>query len=135
MKKLSTLFLLFVNLLVLPLTISAEEVTFDFQNNNMNLPVGTSEDMNAGNLGGKSVTLSGVTLSFVNSMTMPTRYYLNGTRGNQFQAIAGGQMRVTAPAGFAVTKVTSVPNEGKNTSTGETTIQCSWAVTKGGEQQ
>ena len=132
MKKFSTLFLVFVNLLVFPLTISAEEVTFDFQNNNMNLPIGTSEDMNAGNLGGKSVTLSGVTLSFVNSMTMPTRYYLNGTRGNQFQAIAGGQMRVTAPAGFAVTKVTSVPNEGKNTSTGETTIQCSWAVTKGG---
>lgn len=131
MKKLSTLFLIFVNLLVFPLTLCAEEVTFDFQNNNMNLPVGTSEDMNAGNLGGKSVTLSGVTLSFVNSMTMPTRYYLNGTRGNQFQVIAGGQMRVTAPSGYAVTKITSVPNEGKNTSTGETTVQCSWKITKG----
>ena len=132
MKKLPTLFLIFVNLLVFPLTMNAEEVTFDFQNNNMNLPIGTSENTNAGDLGGKSVTLSGVTLSFVNAMTMPTRYYLNGSRGNQFQAIAGGQVRVTAPSGYAVTKITSVPNEGKNTTTGETTIQCSWKVTKGG---
>ena len=132
MKKLPTLFLIFVNLLVFPLTMNAEEVTFDFQNNNMNLPIGTSENTSAGDLGGKSVTLSGVTLSFVNAMTMSTRYYLNGSRGNQFQAIAGGQVRVTAPSGYAVTKITSVPNEGKNTTTGETTIQCSWKVTKGG---
>ena len=108
MKKFSTLFLVFVNLLVFPLTISAEEVTFDFQNNNMNLPVGTSEDINAGNLGGKSVTLSGVTLSFVNSMTMPTRYYLNSGK-NQLQTVGGGQIRFTADEGKAITKIEITP--------------------------
>ena len=106
--------------------------TFDFANNNMNLPVGTADDINAGNLGGKSIAINGVTLAFVNSMTMPTRYYKNGERGNQFQGIAGSQMRVTAPAGFAVTSIVSKGNPGKNATTGETTYQINWEVLKGG---
>jgi len=131
MKHFSTSFLIFLSLFS-SLTMNAEEVTFDFANNNMNMSIGTTENTNAGNLGGKSITINGVTLSFVNSMTMPTRYYLNGSRGNQFQAIAGSMMRVTAPSGYAVTKITSVPNEGKNATTGATIIQCAWKVTKGG---
>ena len=86
----------------------APEVTFDFENNNMNMPIGTPENTNAGNLGGKSITINGVSLSFVNSMTMPTRYYFNAGK-NQLQAIAGGQLRFTAPEGKAITKIEITP--------------------------
>ncbi|MBQ9357247.1 MAG: hypothetical protein IJT98_08185 [Prevotella sp.] len=113
---------------------SANETTvlFDWANNNLNLPVGTADDTNAGNLGGKTVTADGVTLKFVNAMTMPTRYYLNGSRGNQLQFIAGGQMRVTAPEGYAVTAIISTGNPATNASTGAITYQTSWEVVKGG---
>lgn len=107
-------------------------VLFDWVSNNLNLPVGTSDDINAGNLGGKSITMDGVTLKFVNSMTMPTRYYQNGSRGNQMQALAGGQMRVTAPSGYAVTGIVSTGNPSTNASTGAITYQNSWEVVKGG---
>lgn len=107
-------------------------VLFDWASNNLNLPVGTSDDINAGNLGGKSITMDGVTLKFVNSMTMPTRYYQNGSRGNQMQALAGGQMRVTAPSGYAVTGIVSTGNPSTNASTGAITYQNSWEVVKGG---
>lgn len=110
-------------------------VTFDFLNNNMSLPIGqagTPAEQSAGDLGGKKVTLDGVTLKFVNSMTMPTRYYLNGSRGNQFQAIADGQMRVTAPSGYAVTSIVSNGNKSVNSSTGAITYQNNWEIVKGG---
>ena len=106
--------------------------TFDFLNNNMNLAIGSATDVNAGNLGGKNVKMEGVTLSFVNSMTMPTRYYLNGNRGNQLQAIAGGMMRVTAPAGYAVVSIVSSGNKSVNASTGAVTYQNNWEIVKGG---
>lgn len=108
---------------------------FDFVNNNMELPIGkagTYAEQSAGDLGGKSVTIDGVTLKFVNAMTMPTRYYVNGDRGNQFQAISGGQMRITAPKGFAVTAIRSIANPGKNPTTGATTYSTAWKVEKGG---
>ena len=110
----------------------ATEATFDFANNNIGIPVGTSEDVNAGNLGGKTITQNGVTLKFVNAMTMPTRYYINGSRGNQFQAIAGGQMRVTAPTGYAVTSIVNKGNPSTNATTGAITYQTSWEIVKGG---
>lgn len=106
--------------------------TFDFVNNNMNLAIGTATDVNAGNLGGKIVKMDGVTLSFVNAMTMPTRYYLNGNRGNQLQAIAGGMMRVTAPAGYAVVSIVSNGNKSVNEKTGAITYQNNWEIVKGG---
>lgn len=107
-------------------------VLFDFANNNLNLPVGTAEDVNAGDLGGKSIAADGVTLKFVNAMTMPTRYYLNGNRGNQLQAIAGGQVRVTAPQGYAVTAIVSTGNPATNATTGAITYQTNWEIVKGG---
>ena len=110
-------------------------VTFDFANNNMGLPFGqpgTYVEQSLGDLGGKSVTVDGVTLKFVNSMTMPTRYYNNTERGKQLQLINGGQMRVTAPAGYAVTALRSIPNPGWNNATQEVTYQVAWSITKGG---
>ena len=40
---------------------------FDFLHNNMELPIGSATDINAGNLGGKSIKNNDVTLSFVNA--------------------------------------------------------------------
>ena len=92
MKKISTLFLVITALLMLPMTTGAQNVTeFDFLDNNMNLPVGTANDVNAGNLGGKTIVQGYVNLSLVNSATMPTRYYLNANK-NQLQVIGGGQL-------------------------------------------
>ena len=81
---------------------------FDFLHNNMELPIGSATDINAGNLGGKSIKNNDVTLSFVNSSTMPTRYYLNAGK-NQLQAIAGSQLRFTAAEGRAITKIVITP--------------------------
>ena len=109
MKKISTLFLVITALLMLPMTTGAQNVTeFDFLDNNMNLPVGTANDVNAGNLGGKTIVQGYVNLSLVNSATMPTRYYLNANK-NQLQVIGGGQLRFTAADGKAVTKIEITP--------------------------
>ena len=81
---------------------------FDFLSNNMELPIGTADDINAGNLGGKSITVGDVTISLVNSSTMPTRYYFNAGK-NQLQVIAGGQLRFTAAEGKAITKIEITP--------------------------
>lgn len=81
---------------------------FDFLNNNMELPIGNADNVNAGNLGGKSITLGDATLSFVNSSTMPTRYYFNANK-NQLQVIAGGQIRFTAAEGKAIAKIEITP--------------------------
>lgn len=81
---------------------------FDFLNNNMELPIGSADNVNAGNLGGKSITLGDVTLSLVNSSTMPTRYYFNAGK-NQLQVIGGGQLRFTAADGKAIAKIEITP--------------------------
>ena len=81
---------------------------FDFLHNNMELPIGSATDINAGNLGGKSIKNNDVTLSFVNASTMPTRYYFNAGK-NQLQAIAGSQLRFTAAEGRAITKIVITP--------------------------
>ena len=88
--------------------IVAAPAEFDFLNNNMELPIGSATDINAGNLGGKSIKNNDVTLSFVNSSTMPTRYYFNAGK-NQLQAIAGSQLRFTAAEGRAITKIVITP--------------------------
>jgi hypothetical protein len=111
MKKLSTLFFMLSALLMLPQTVIGQEVVeFDFLNNNMNLAIGSgnAENMNDGNLGGKYIGSNGVVLSFVNSSTMPTRYYFNAGK-NQLQLIKGGQVRFTATEGKAITKIEITP--------------------------
>lgn len=111
------------------------EVTFDFLNNNLNLPYGESgipAQTKAGDLSGKSITKDGIVLNFVSPATLPTRYYLNGSRGLQYQNQTGGQMRVTAPKGYAVTEIISKGNKSVNARTGAVTYQNSWTVNKGG---
>ena len=109
MKKLSTLFFMLSALLMLPQTVIGQEVVeFDFLNNNMNLPIGNANDINAGNLGGKFIASGDVFINFVNSPTMPTRYYSNSGK-NQLQLIAGGQIRFSATEGHAITKIEITP--------------------------
>ena len=131
------------NWVLLPISASAIEeaggqpstVLFDFANNNMELPYGqggTVAEQKAGDLTGKSIEKDGVVLSFVSAPTIPTRYYLNGTRGLQYQSQTGGQMRVTAPDGYAVVQIVSTGNKSVNQSTGAVTYQNSWTANKGG---
>lgn len=86
---------------------------FDFLNNNMDLVIGSTSDANGGNLGGKSVKKDDVTISFVNSSTMPTRYYFNAGK-NQLQVISGGQIRFSAAEGQAITKIEITPVAASN---------------------
>ena len=114
MKNFSTLFLVLIALMTMPQVVSAQYVAeFDFLNNSMNLPVGSVNDINAGNLGGKSIIADGVTISLVNSSTMPTRYYFNANK-NQLQLIAGGQIRITVADGQAITKIEITPVSNTN---------------------
>lgn len=119
-------------------------VMLDFENNNQNLPYSTggasdlAAEQNAGNLGGKTITIDGVQFSFVNSPTMCTKYHYdaNGTnalyaRGKYFQMIKGGQMRITAPEGKAVTAISFAYNPSTNKNTGATTYQTNLTLEKG----
>lgn len=104
---------------------------FDFANNNGSWPVGTSTDPNAGNLEQTALHQDHVTLTFVSSPTMPTRYYVNGERGPQLQLIKGGQMRITAQEGYAVVAISVTPNKTTNASTGAEVTNVAWTVDKG----
>ncbi len=103
---------------------------FDFANNNGQWSVGTSENTNAGNLEGVALSMNDITLTFVSSPTMPTRYYINGERGPQLQLIKGGQMRITAKEGYAVTAVLVTPNKTTNAATGAEVVNVNWSVDK-----
>ena len=104
---------------------------FDFANNNGQWSVGTSENTNAGNLEGVALSMNDITLTFVSSPTMPTRYYINGERGPQLQLIKGGQMRITAKEGYAVTAVLVTHNKTTNAATGAEVVNVNWSVDKG----
>lgn len=104
---------------------------FDFENNNGNWAVGTSENINAGNLEKAALKQGNVTLTFVSSPTMPTRYYENGARGKQLQLIKDGMMRVTAAEGKAIKTIRFTYNPSVNSSTGVVTYQNNLAVDKG----
>ena len=107
------------------------EAVFDFAQNNIGITPGTNgADSELGNLGGVALTQGDVTLTFVNSPTMPTRYY-NTARGNHFQMIAGGQLRITAAEGRAITAVTAKPNYTTNPSTSAVVTNVNWTADKG----
>lgn len=121
------------------------EVLLDFKNNNQNLPYSEggasdpAEKQNAGNLGGKTIKVDEVKFTFVNAPTMCTKYHYdaNGTnsikaRGTYFQMIKGGQMRITAPEGYAITKVEFAYNPSENTNTGAIAYQTNLTLEKGG---
>lgn len=107
------------------------QAVFDFAKNNIGITPGTNgANSEQGNLGGKAIAQGDVTLTFVNSPTMPTRYY-STNRGNHFQLISGGQMRVTAAEGRAVTAIVCKPNYTTNASTGAVVYNVNWTADKG----
>lgn len=110
---------------------SGSVALFDFENNNGEWAVGTSENINAGNLEKAALKQGDVTLTFVSSPTMPTRYYENGTRGKQLQIIKDGMIRISAAEGLAITAIRFTYNPSVNSSTGVVTYQNNLAVDKG----
>ena len=103
----------------------------DFANNNYGMTYGENgENSEAGNLASLKIGFGTGSISFVNSPTMPTRYY-STNRGPHFQMIKGGQLCITANPGTAIVAVRSTPNKTTNPSTGATVTNVSWTVDKG----
>jgi len=102
MKKfLSLVALLFVT------TVTAwagTEVTFDFQNNNGNWPVGEGANYKDGDI--TALTWEGVTLTGVQGSSVnPPRLMSNASRGICLWLYKNTSMKLTAPEGKAITKI------------------------------
>ena len=90
---------------------------FDFQNNNMDLPVSTSDDLTAGYLQGKSVTMDDVTLSIDGTAKAPSRFSYSDSKGNTLTMYKGDSILVTAAEGRALTSITFVYQAGSSAGT------------------
>lgn len=105
MKKISTLFLMLSALLMLPLTASAEEVTFDFQNNPLNWPVGEGANFADGNLTAPLV-VDGVSLTNVQGdAKQPARLMKDNSGVTALYVYKDGSIKFNAPEGKALTKI------------------------------
>ena len=105
MKKISTLFLMLSALLMLPLTASAEEVTFDFQNNPLNWPVGEGANFADGNLTAPLV-VDGVSLTNVQGdAKQPARLMKDNSGVTALYVYKNGSIKFNAPEGKALTKI------------------------------
>ena len=105
MKKISTLFLMLSALLMLPLTASAEEVTFDFQNNPLNWPVGEGANFADGNLTAPLV-VDGVSLTNVQGdAKQPARLMKDNSGVTALYVYKSGSIKFNAPEGKALTKI------------------------------
>ena len=78
---------------------------FDFQNNNMDLPVGTSEDLHAGDLDGVVKTMGEVTISFTAGNNPGSRYFYNDSKGYHFNPSKNSTFTLTAAEGRAIKSV------------------------------
>ena len=107
MKKLSTFLFALMALLAMPVSVSADEATFDFENNSMNLPVGEGVNFADGNLTAP-ITVGDVTLTGIdgnqpcrlmkdNSGTIALYVYAN--------ASAVGGLKLNVADGRALTKM------------------------------
>ena len=91
---------------------------FDFVNNNMGLPVGNAENLNAGDLQGKSVTVGEVTLSFDGTAATSSRYfYIESKGGNLLNMFRGDSITVTAAEGRALTGISFAFQAGSSAGT------------------
>lgn len=107
MKRISTFLFALMALLAMPVSVSADEATFDFENNSMNLPVGEGVNFADGNLT-VPITVGDVTLTGIdgnqpcrlmkdNSGTIALYVYAN--------ASAVGGLKLNAADGRALTKM------------------------------
>ena len=107
MKRISTFLFALLALLAMPVSVSADEATFDFENNSMNVPVGEGVNFADGNLTAP-ITVGDVTLTGIdgnqpcrlmkdNSGTIALYVYAN--------ASAVGGLKLNAADGRALTKM------------------------------
>ena len=105
MKRISTLFLVLFALLSLPLTASAEEFTFDFENNPNNWPVGEGVDFANGNLT-NPLTVGEVTLTNVQGdATQPARLMKPNDGVIALYVYKNGSIKFNAAEGRALVKI------------------------------
>lgn len=105
MKKISTLFLVLMALLALPQTVSADEFTFDFENNNLNLTVGSGAGFADGALT-TPVTSGEVTLTSVKGTASYDAIVMSDNNGViSLNVYKNGAIKFGAVEGKAVVKV------------------------------
>jgi hypothetical protein len=105
MKKISTLFLTLAVLLTLPLTASAEDFVFDFQNNTLNLTVGEGASFADGALTAP-VTVGEVTLTSIQGgASYPAIMMKDNQEVISLNVYKNGAVKLAAAEGKAVTKI------------------------------
>ena len=82
---------------------SDDKPIYDFLNNNMGLPIGDSQNLDAGNLAGKSIVKGDVTFTCTDGNTA-TRYF-STNKGNQLQVFKNGTFTLSAAEGKAIKTV------------------------------
>ncbi len=105
MKRFSTLLIVLMALLALPLNGMAEEVTFDFQNNNGNWPVGEGANYADGDLT-SPLTMGDVSFTAIQGTSKnPCRLLKNASKGIYVQCFKGTSLKLSTIEGKAITKI------------------------------
>ena len=105
MKKLSRMFAALVALLALPLTASAEEVTFDFASETIREHIGTAMNDVEGFIYNEVFTVDNVSLQ-ITAGSAPARIYVDANRGQNLVTYKEyTTLTFKAPAGRAITKI------------------------------
>ena len=102
MTRISTLLIALMALLAIP--VNAEDVLFDFQNNNGNWPVGEGANFADGNI--TTLTWQNVTLTAIQGESVnPPRLMTNASRGTCLWLYKNTSIKLGAPEGKAITKI------------------------------
>ena len=102
MTRISTLLIALMALLAIP--VNAEDVLFDFQNNNGNWPVGEGANFADGNI--TTLTWQNVTLTAIQGESVnPPRLMTNPSRGTCLWLYKNTSIKLGAPEGKAITKI------------------------------
>ncbi len=102
MTRISTLLIALMALLAIP--VNAEDVLFDFQNNNGNWPVGEGANFADGNI--TTLTWQDVTLTAIQGESAnPPRLMTNASRGTCLWLYKNTSIKLGAPEGKAITKI------------------------------
>ena len=102
MTRISTLLIALMALLAIP--VNAEDVLFDFQNNNGNWPVGEGANFADGNI--TTLTWQNVTLTAIQGESgNPPRLMNNPSRGTCLWLYKNTSIKLGAPEGKAITKI------------------------------
>ena len=105
MKKLSRMFAALMALLALPLTASAEEVTFDFTSETIREHIGTAMNDVQGFVYNEVFTVDNVSLQ-ITAGSAPARIYVDANRGQNLVTYKEyTTLTFKAPAGRAITKI------------------------------